>query len=617
MRQRAATLLVLAMVGGFAPDDTAWLADDGNRRTQQWVAERNAEAERQFQVAATMDANPEPPVAQFQGDRLLMLRGGQLSTASLRSLIAGSPQWRAAAVVPADPSLPRGRSALASVDCLPPDYQRCLLLFEATQGRQLLREVDLQTGAAPDRFALGPLPIAASWYDADRLLIATDVGAGSLGAAGTPRLVKLWQRGEPVTDARTVLAAEPASRAVAPAISVSPGGLFHIVRQWDGFANESVYHLGWEQNLVRAQLPDGARFLGFFQGRGLAVIAHPWRLDTGVLPAGSLIAYPMAPLMGPQRLMRIELALTPQPGETVRDVRAGRDTLFVHLQRSDGARLVALRKGAPAWRAEPLLRSGAGEAMRLIAASDLADMALVQVGATLQLVGRGRTRVVERLDQPQLDWRTTAAANGQVSSVQVGPRGGGVAAPRLLVDLVGPGAPLPATWSQLSPLARAHVARGGRYAALPLAALDARSVTQVLAATAGSPALAVTATGAAALPLLEWAGDSPGTAPRLVLVDPALFPEVAVRSGDARALATRLTSPGAINFAALPPLLVLAGPDRAAHPVHGRMLVQAMRALGRPAIYSEGSQSSYQAALGALYLALNDKGPDIADGRTR
>ncbi len=43
-----------------------------------------------------------------------------------------------------------------------------------------------------------------AWIDKDRVLVGTDFGEGSLTTSGYPRVTKLWTRGTPIEDARTI-----------------------------------------------------------------------------------------------------------------------------------------------------------------------------------------------------------------------------------------------------------------------------------------------------------------------------------------------------------------------------------------------------------------------------
>src|SRR6185437_13057334 len=55
-----------------------------------------------------------------------------------------------------------------------------------------------------DGFTLTEAKSSITYLDEDTVLFGTDFGAGSMTTSGYPRLVKLWKRGTPMTEARTV-----------------------------------------------------------------------------------------------------------------------------------------------------------------------------------------------------------------------------------------------------------------------------------------------------------------------------------------------------------------------------------------------------------------------------
>lgn len=353
-----------------------------------------------FLIAAAALPVSAGTVARFQDDGLaLYSEAGDarvLRRSDLTPLLRGKPDWSVTADIAALGKAEGKSWHLVDADCLPPMFERCLL-FLAETGRPgiALREYDTRAGGfVPNGFALPPGPTQAIWYDDSRILVAANTGPGSLTSAGVPRLLKLWTRGQPVYAATTILAAPLDARGIRPFFSLSGGGLFHAAEVTTASGDYELYHFGWAQNFRRSQLPADARLLDFFQGRAVAVLGNGgWMTPDGRYPPGSLVAYPMAPLLGPASQTLPELAYTPPAGFRVVAAKAGRDTLYVHLRGASGDRLVSLRKGAPSWPAANIALPSGGP-LELVAASDLADVALVVSGTQFHIVGRGRTRTI-------------------------------------------------------------------------------------------------------------------------------------------------------------------------------------------------------------------------------
>jgi prolyl oligopeptidase len=63
-------------------------------------------------------------------------------------------------------------------------------------------------------FALPESKGWASWWSPDELLVASDFGPGTMTSSGYARQLRLWQRGTPISEAKTILVAEPTDIAV-------------------------------------------------------------------------------------------------------------------------------------------------------------------------------------------------------------------------------------------------------------------------------------------------------------------------------------------------------------------------------------------------------------------
>lgn len=338
-------------------------------------------------------------IANFEGDGISIYReaGNErlLRRSNLTPLLRGRADWAVVADIAALGRVEKRDWRLTRADCLPPVYRRCLMfLAEAGKTGVALREYDTADRRFVDKgFALPPGPTQAVWYDDNRIMIAANTGPGTLSAKGNPRLLKLWTRGDPIYAATTILAAPLDAVDIRPLFSLSGGGLFQAAEITTANGTRELYHFGWAQNFRRPLLPAKADFLDFFQGRAVVALRENWFLSGSQIAAGSLVAYPMAPLLGPAGRTLPEKAYLPPAGFSIVDARAGRDTLYVLLRGATADRLVSIRKGAPDWPASDIIVPGDGP-MMLVAASDLADIALIARGQHLYVVGHGRARQI-------------------------------------------------------------------------------------------------------------------------------------------------------------------------------------------------------------------------------
>lgn len=659
-------------------DPFSFLEETEGKRALDWVQARNGETLSQMAKSPAFVGHHARALAlltdvrriaegRIQGDSYVQFwqdarnPRGIWRRSPLRSFLSGRPEWEtlldldALSIAESQPWVWRG------ADCLAPYFDRCLIRL-ARQGREAtsVREYD----PTARRFVHGGfhLPEArstATWYDDDTLLVGTDFGPGSLTDARRPRLVKIWPRGTPLEDARTVFAGEPADLGMKPSMSVSSGGLFHAVTRAKNEAAREFYHLGWEQNLVRSALPDDAEALAFFQGRLVAKLGNAWRYNGVIYPAGSLVAYPMAPLLGRARRTAVELAYAPPKGSAVRDAMAARDVLYITVSNGAATKLISLRKGAPSWETREITlgSNASGRTIDLVTASDISDIALIRCSGLLLpdeiiLVGRGRPKRVatqpSSLDPTLLrvERRVFPGPGGLLSYTLIRRRQAATPQPTLLQIVA-------ASEEQSTGLdlaAQLWLERGGTLAIARLPQADSRLA--LLNEAAGVQALAqdlvrngittpaqlgLSAAGrdaiAAALAWIELPNGFGGIILDRPLADMRRYVDLGAgsrwrsRYGDPRdpaqwAALERLSPYHRVSRQVRypRPLLLTATLDDSSHPAHARKLAARLRDLGQPYLFHEqpkagGSplaEKAYRAALIAVYLDEQLRKPAVA-----
>ena len=99
------------------------------------------------------------------------------------------------------------------MDCLYPDYNHCLVkLSPGGSDAVVVREFNMATKSfVDDGFKLPEAKSSISWRDENSVFVGTDFGTGSLTDSGYPGVVKIWQRGTPLSSAKQVYKADKTS----------------------------------------------------------------------------------------------------------------------------------------------------------------------------------------------------------------------------------------------------------------------------------------------------------------------------------------------------------------------------------------------------------------------
>lgn len=174
-----------------------------------------------------------------------------------------------------------GRYAQKSVECLPPDYNRCLLAL-SRDGRRLildLREFD----AGAKEFVAGGFDLrgaqtSAYWRDMNSLYITTK-------PMGWADRAMIWKRGEPLDSAEVLFTTDPADRGLKFERRGNQLLLLHSHHQYD-----IEYHLMRSDELVPLPVPSDVREITFVDGRLVLQLRSGWQPSDVAFPSGSLIA---------------------------------------------------------------------------------------------------------------------------------------------------------------------------------------------------------------------------------------------------------------------------------------------------------------------------------------
>jgi prolyl oligopeptidase len=288
-------------------DPFLWLEDIHGERALAWVQQANAVTTRQFvdrpgfartrdRILEVLDSDARIPDVQRMGDYLYNFWRDQTHPRGIwrRTTLAeyrkAAPQWEVLLDIDALNQAEGQRWVFKGVQCLKPDYQRCLLSLSPDGGDAVaVREFDIATKAfVKDGFVLPVAKTQVGWIDRDRVYVGTDFGPGSMTASSYPRIAKEWTRGTPLTAARTVHAGKPTDLAVTAYHDRTPGfERDFVVVATDFFHSELYQRVG--DRLERVNVPADASADAHREWL-LVQTRSPWTVAGTTYPAGALLA---------------------------------------------------------------------------------------------------------------------------------------------------------------------------------------------------------------------------------------------------------------------------------------------------------------------------------------
>ena len=308
--------LAAASIAGAAPkespavsaDPYAWLEDVTAERSLDWVRAHNAKAEaelatsKQFaqlqtDIRAILDSDAKIPGVEKIGEYYYNFwkdkqhERGLWRRTTLAEYRKDKPQWETVIDLDALNKAEGENWVWHGVDCLRPDYSRCLIaLSRGGADADVTREFDLSTKSwVKDGFFRDEAKGALGWIDRDTVYVYTDFGAGSMTSSGYPRIVKEWKRGTPIEQARVVYEGKPGDMYIAALRDHTPGFQRDFVSRTLAFYNDELYLRGADGKLSKIDAPNSANKSPHRQWL-LLELREPYEAGGKTWPAGSLIA---------------------------------------------------------------------------------------------------------------------------------------------------------------------------------------------------------------------------------------------------------------------------------------------------------------------------------------
>ena len=289
-----------------AADPHAWLEDVLGERALAWVRERNAQSRQALEAhprfgamrdgfRAVLDARDKiPHVTRRGADFYNLWRDaehprGLWRRTTLAEYQQAEPAWETVIDLDALAAAEGENWVWAGATALGPAYDRALVqLSRGGADATVVREFDTRA----KRFVEGgfTLPEAKTrlcWASADTVYVGTDVGPGALTDSGYPRIIKRWQRGQPLADAVTVFEAQPQDVSASVWVDATPGFERTVVARATDFYNSEQCLLVGDRP-QRIHIPSDAD-IGFWRERALLQLRSDWPVGDRVWPSGSLL----------------------------------------------------------------------------------------------------------------------------------------------------------------------------------------------------------------------------------------------------------------------------------------------------------------------------------------
>lgn len=352
-------------------DPHQWLENVMDEKALDWVRQRNAKAEAELQadsgyeplynsILSILDSDARIPMVSKHGDFLYNFwrdkqnERGLWRRTTMDEYKKTSPKWDIIIDLDKLAAEENENWVWRGADMLRPDYTRCLIsLSRGGADADVTREFDLEKREFVSHgFSREEAKGGLGWIDRDHVFVYTDFGDGSMTDSGYPRVVKLWERGKPMADARVIYEGEASDMSISASHDDSPGYERDFVRRAIAFYNDELYQLKGQGSLRKVEVPNSAG-KAVFHDYLVLELREPWEVAGKSFKAGSLIVTNFDKFMQGER--QFDVAFAPTENTALSSFGFTKDYLTLNVLEDVKNRIYVMSHEDNAWKREPLV----------------------------------------------------------------------------------------------------------------------------------------------------------------------------------------------------------------------------------------------------------------------
>ena len=345
-------------------DPYLWLEEVEGKKSLAWVEEQNEETftrytetnafkEKYERIKKELNDDERIPSAYYQNGEMYNfwrdeknVRGVWRKT-SFKSYLKDEPIWENILDIDQLANDEGINWLYKGADCLAPEYKRCLIrLSDGGTDAVTIREFDLEEKKfVKDGFNTYPSKQNASWINEDQILIGADFGEGTMNESGYPMQVKLWNRGEPLEEAKIFFSGSYEKIFNFPFVSIRPDGKYYGIIEGPTFFSE-VLHLFDGEKLIKINLPQMIDIHGFFKESLILSIEEDW----GIFKSGSLLEINVNSLLANSiDESDVKIIFEPDGQRFISGVSIGKHQLMVSMLENVNGKITRFMKKDDRW----------------------------------------------------------------------------------------------------------------------------------------------------------------------------------------------------------------------------------------------------------------------------
>lgn len=180
------------------------------------------------------------------------------------------------------------------------------------------REFDLhQKSFVKDGFIVPEAKGMVVWNNENELYVNSDFGRGSLTKAGYPRVLKLWSRGEQLTEAKVIYELDTNGVGMWP-LEFQDGENRYVFIDPHNTYFDRTYFLVINDELYNLDVPKSSFTIGVFKRQVIIRLNEAWEQNEEVFKAGSIVSFDLADTY--EGFKQVQLVYEPVENQSVEEV---------------------------------------------------------------------------------------------------------------------------------------------------------------------------------------------------------------------------------------------------------------------------------------------------------
>jgi prolyl oligopeptidase len=350
--------------------DYLWLEEVQGEKPLTWVQQQNEKAFSDLKGNATyqesydqnlklLDSSDRIAYATQRGDYLYNFwtdkdhERGIYRRTTLSEYQKETPTWETVLDIDALAKKDGKSWVYKGIQCLYPDYNRCLInLSPGGSDAVVIREFDMASKSfIDDGFTLPEAKNSISWRDKNSVFVGTNFGEGSLTDSGYPAVVKIWQRGTPLSQAKKVFHADKSSVAASGFVMRDGKNSVNVIYDSTSFYSSDIFIYD-NDTKTKLPIPSDASLSAYLNGDLFIQLKSAWQTNNQSLTQGSVVYAPMKAILA--GTANYKTLIAPTPSLAITSVQATKSALLVSVLDNVKSKVLRFTNDNNQWQSTPV-----------------------------------------------------------------------------------------------------------------------------------------------------------------------------------------------------------------------------------------------------------------------